>query len=425
MSVNSNIGLKYLRVCSASVSTLALSFGALPANAEPVSFNEAVARAVSTAPTIEARSLQVDAAESQLIPADQLPDPKVSVDLLDQRVAGPFEPSLRPGRDGFPRTRIGLSQEFPNGAKRRARMDQAQSDIEIAQAERSSEVQDIGLYTAMAWVELYYAGRRLNILDVLDQSLEELSATAAARLESGAARPAQAFEPERLKAKLADRRAVLIAETERAKANLTRWTDIDNPETQGDVPPIKIDRELLLAGLRDLPILAVEQARVARAEADINLARSEKRPDFGVNASFTQRRPEFGSYASIGVTVDLPIFAKKRQNPLINARMLDANAARLEAQDLERQLIAQLSGDLASNRALRENWERSRETLVPLAKRQAELERVSYGAGRIDLSTALNAAVALAEAEIDLLDREAAFVRDTVRIKFTYDRNLP
>ncbi len=96
MSVNSNIGLKYLRVCSASVSTLALSFGALPANAEPVSFNEAVARAVSTAPTIEARSLQVDAAESQLIPADQLPDPKVSVDLLDQRVAGPFEPSLRP-----------------------------------------------------------------------------------------------------------------------------------------------------------------------------------------------------------------------------------------------------------------------------------------------------------------------------------------
>ncbi len=277
----------------------------------------------------------------------------------------------------------------------------------------------------MAWVELYYAGRRLNILDVLDQSLEELSATAAARLESGAARPAQAFEPERLKAKLADRRAVLIAETERAKANLTRWTDIDNPETQGDVPPIKIDRELLLAGLRDLPILAVEQARVARAEADINLARSEKRPDFGVNASFTQRRPEFGSYASIGVTVDLPIFAKKRQNPLINARMLDANAARLEAQDLERQLIAQLSGDLASNRALRENWERSRETLVPLAKRQAELERVSYGAGRIDLSTALNAAVALAEAEIDLLDREAAFVRDTVRIKFTYDRNLP
>lgn len=425
MGENSKIGLKYLRVCSASVSAFSLTLAAATANAEPVSFDEAVARAVSTAPSIEARSFQVDAAESQLIPADQLPDPKVSVDLLDQRVAGPFEPSLRPGRDGFPRTRIGLSQEFPNGAKRRARKDQAQSDIQIAQAERYSEIQDVGLSTAMAWVELYYAGRRLNILNVLGQSLDELSATAAARLESGAARPAQAFEPERLKAKLADRRAILMAETERARANLTRWTDIDNPETRGGIPTIMLDRQLLLAGIADLPVLAVEQARVARVEADIDLARSEKRPDFGVNASFTQRRPEYGSYISVGVTIDLPIFAKKRQNPLINARMLDANAARLEAQDLERQLVAQLSGDLASNRALRENWERSRETLVPLAKRQAELERVSYGAGRIDLSTALNAAVALAEAEIDLLDREAAFVRDTVRIKFTYDRNLP
>jgi len=420
-----NITKKDTKFRLACFGVLVVGISGYPALAEPVSFDEAIAHAINTAPTIEARSLQVDAAESELIPADQLPDPKVSVDILDQRVAGPFEPSLRPGRDGFPRTRIGLSQDIPNGAVRRARKGRARSNIQIAQAERSSEIQDVGLYTAMAWVDLYYAERRLNILNILDQSLDELTATAAARLESGGARPARAFEPEKLKAQLADRRTILVAEIGRAKANLTRWTDISDPETRGGIPPIMLDRQLLLAGISDLPVLEIEQAQIARAEAEVSLARSEKRPDFGVNASFTQRRPEYGSYVSVGVTIDLPLFAKKRQNPLINARMLDANAARLEAQDLERQLIAQLSGDLASNRALRENWERSRDTLVPLAKTQAEQERISYGAGRIDLGTALNAAVDFAEAEIDLLDREAAFVRDTVRIKFTYDRNMP
>jgi cobalt-zinc-cadmium efflux system outer membrane protein len=92
---------------------------------------------------------------------------------------------------------------------------------------------------------------------------------------------------------------------------------------------------------------------------------------------------------------------------------------------LRRQLIAELQSDLASNHAHKENWLRSQNTLLPLAKKQAEMDRISYAAGRIDLGTALNAAVVFAETEIDLLDRERTFVRDTVRIKFTYDRNLP
>ena len=162
-----------------------------------------------------------------------------------------------------------------------------------------------------------------------------------------------------------------------------------------------------------------------RAEADVELARANKRPDFSVNASYAHRRPEYGEYVSVGVTIDLPLFAKKRQNPLIDARILEASAARLEASDLERQLQAELSRDLAENRSYRESWERSKNTLLPLAKKQAELEQVSYGAGRVDLDTALNAAVAFAEAEIDLLDREATLVRDTVRIKYTYERTQP
>ena len=404
---------------------LALYVPVFSLQAEPLTFAEAVELAETATPAIEARSLVIEAAQSAAIAADQLPDPKLSLDIMDRRIAGPFEISPRPGRDGFPRQRIGISQDIPNGAKRRARAGQAMADITVARANKEALVQDVQLYSALSWIDLYYAQRRLKILEVLQQSLNDLSATVGARLESGITQPAEAFEPELLIAKLADRRSRRTADIEKARAMLARWTGVDRPETQGNLPEFTLDREILVDTVKDLPILDIQDAKVERAEADVELARANKRPDFSVNASYVHRRPEYGEYVSVGVTIDLPLFAKKRQNPVIDARMLEASAARLEANDLERQLQAELSRDLAANRSYRENWERSKNTLLPLAKKQAELERVSYGAGRVDLDTALNAAVAFAEAEIDLLDREATLVRDTVRIKYTYERNQP
>lgn len=404
---------------------LALYVPVLPLQAEPLTFSKAVELAETATPSIEARSLVVEAAQSAAIAADQLPDPKLSVDILDRRIAGPFEFSPRPGRNGFPRQRIGISQDIPNGAKRRARASQAMADITVARANKEALVQDVQLYSALSWIDLYYAQRRLQILEVLQQSLNDVSATVGARLESGTTRPARAFEPERLMAKLADRRSMRTADIEKARSMLARWTGVDRPETAGPLPDFALDREVLLDTIKQLPILDIQDAKVERAEADIDLARANKRPDFSVNASYAHRRPEYGEYVSVGVTIDLPLFAKKRQNPVIDARILEASAARLEANDLERQLQAELSRDLAANRSYRENWERAKNTLLPLARKQAALERVSYGAGRVDLETAQNAAVAYAEAQIDLLDREATLVRDTVRIKYTYERNQP
>ncbi|MEH6759317.1 MAG: TolC family protein [Parasphingorhabdus sp.] len=404
---------------------LALQVPIFSLHAEPLTFAKAVELAETATPAIEARSLVVEAAQSAAIAADQLPDPKLSVDILDRRIAGPFEFSPRPGRNGFPRQRIGISQDIPNGAKRRARAGQAMADITVARANKKALVQDVQLYSALSWIDLHYAQRRLRILEVLQQSLNDVSATVGARLESGVTRPAEAFEPELLIAKLADRRSMRVADIEKARAMLARWTGVDSPETEGALPDFTLDREVLVDTIKELPILDIQDAKVERADADVELARANKRPDFSVNASYAHRRPEYGEYVSVGVTIDLPLFAKKRQNPVIDARILEASAARLEANDLERQLQAELSRDLAENRSYRENWERSKNILLPLAKKQAELERVSYGAGRVDLDTALNAAVAFAEAEIDLLDREATLVRDTVRIKYTYERNQP
>lgn len=63
---------------------------------------------------------------------------------------------------------------------------------------------------------------------------------------------------------------------------------------------------------------------------------------------------------------------------------------------------------------------RALETLVPLAKRRADLETAAYGAGTASLSDVLQAFLALAEARIDAIDREADVTRDGARIVLTF-----
>src|SRR3546814_6157526 len=103
---------------------------------------------------------------------------------------------------------------------------------------------------------------------------------------------------------------------------------------------------------------------------------------------------------SVGVSIDLPLFAKHRQDPIIAARAEQANSARLEREATARAVRAQLDADLAEHRAHHARYMRATHTLVPLAEQRAELDRASHAAGRLEPGTALVAAIALANPKI-------------------------
>jgi cobalt-zinc-cadmium efflux system outer membrane protein len=181
----------------------------------------------------------------------------------------------------------------------------------------------------------------------------------------------------------------------------------------------------LRAGIDSLPALRALDAGIAAADADVRMARADKRPDWRVGVSYGRRDPAFGDLAAIGVSVDLPLFAGRRQNPKIDASTSQARRARFEREAGQRELVAALDADLADHAMHHERLRNSRETLVPLAKRRAELDRDSYAAGKTDLGTALLSTLALAEAEVETLNREAEVARDAVRITITYGEERP
>lgn len=397
----------------------------LPAalHAEPLTFNAALERAKSAAPSLKGRAASVQAAQSAAISADRLPDPTLDLGIRDFPVTGPDAGSFN--RDDFTMTTVGVSQQFINPAKRSARAARAGADIGIAQAEVEVEARNVLLETALAWIDLYYGGRRLAQLKLLDESLADLQATVTARLTSGSARPSQAFEPEQLRAQVSDRRSALTAEIVKARARLARYTGDADVSVAGNPPQFTINRGQLLANVGDLPSLKALDAQTAAMDAETRLARADKQPDWKVSASYGRREPRFGDLVSVGVSIDLPLFGGKRQNPKIDAQAREAERARFDRMAGEREVVAALEGDLAEHAMHHARLENARDNLVPLARRRAKLDFDSYGAGTVDLGTALLATLSVAEAEVDLLDREAEVARDAVRINMIYSGEQP
>ena len=386
--------------------------------ADNLTFDAALERAAAEAPSLRGRAAGVSAAQSAAIAADRLPDPSLDIGIQDFPVTGPDAGRLN--RDNFTMQKIGISQQFINPAKRHARAARASAEIGIAEAGVLVEGRTVRLQTALAWIDLYYAQRRLAQLALLDGSLHDLQATVSARLVSGSARPSQALEPDQLQAQVNDRRTQLIAEVAKARASLTRFTGDPHPEVAGAPPGLMVDRTRLLAGVASLPSLRAMDAQSVAADADTQLARAEKRPDWKVSASYGRREPNYGDLASVGVSIDLPFFSKRRQDPKIAAAASEAARARFDRMASEREVLASLDSDLADHAMHHQRLENSRRTLVPLSSKRAILDRDSYAAGKLDLGSALLSSLALAEAEIDALAREAEVARDAIRINMTY-----
>lgn len=402
---------------------LAGLFLAGSAHAAPLTYAAALQAAGQTSPTLQARGLQVESARAAARASGALPDPKLTVGVDNFPISGP--PAGRFNADSMTMARVGVIQDMPNGAKRSAARGRAQTDIEVAGATQRLSAREVRTATALSWINLYYAERRLAAVSAVLSRLEPLWSTAPSAVASGAARPAQSLEAEQMRADLEDRRSEVVASVGRARAELSRWTGDAAPEVAGSPPGFEVDGPALRAALDANPRLAEQTAMAAQAQADVRVAQADKRPDWSWEVAYQRRDPMFGDMVSAGVTVTLPLFGARRQDPIIASKVAAAGQARAEREVARRDLVAQLDVALADHVMHHEQWSRSQSVLLPLAQKRADLETASYGAGRAGLSEVLQAFTTLANTQLTLLDREAAVAADAAGLVLTFGNDQP
>lgn len=298
---------------------LAASVLALPSQAASLTLAEALRLAEDNAPSLAAEQAKLQAASSAAIPAGELPDPQLRLGVQNYPVGGPDRWSI--DRDFMTMQMVGVMQEMPNSAKRRARIEVADAAVERAAAESAVERLSVRQATALAWIDRLAVERQQALFTDFIRENRLLAAAVQAQIAGGRGQAADAVRPKQEAARLDEQQDQLAQQHVRARAALRRWIGVaaDQP-LAGDWPEWPVDHARYGHQLPRHPALAAFEPMTREAQAKVREAQAEKKSDWSWELDYQRRGREFGDMVSVQVSFDLPLFPGSRQDPKIAAR---------------------------------------------------------------------------------------------------------
>lgn len=378
--------------------------------ADELSLSEAARLALRDQPQLEAQRAAIEAARERVVSAAQLPDPVLIGGLSDLTLSGANRYSLREESDT--QFTLGIRQPFPGGNKRALRSQRAEREVERLDAEFADQQRMLARETGMAWLAVWKTLRAQQLI----ASTRDEAARQKASLEIGY-RSGRVGQADVLAAQVAleleeDRLAGLQQTESHARNQLRRWLPNDAARPLDlRLPAFAApDRQALLDSLNAHPHLAVQDRAVAVARADLDLARAATRPDWSAQLSYGHR-PEFADYASIGIEMDLPVFAHQRQDRDTAASAAELARSEQLRQDWLRQHRAELQLNVEDWQRLQLRLSRYDTAILPPAQARLDAALAAYRAG----SGPLDAVLAARHAQLDL---------QLQRLELEFDRSM-
>lgn len=371
------------RVGTLMVVFFSLATGVVFAADDPagLSLAQAVQRAVTQTPLLEARQAQVTAAREDAARAGSLPDPMLTVGIDNLPITG--TDAFDTGADFMTMKKIGLRQEVPARAKRLARTAVATRAAEEAGAQSQADQAAVRQATATAWLDVWATQREQASLTALRDQAVLAAQLAKARVAGGGPSASEALAAQatviELETQLPDVEARLAA----AQAALQRWTGEAAAHVDGtpDLTRLPVPATTLLVSLDRLAPLLTVDAQVETAAAQVDVARAERRPDWSLAASYGQREGGRDDMLMVEVGIGLPLFPRNRQDRGIAARQADYDAALAMREDLRRQQAADLQAAVARWEGLKRQVALHEDALLPLAHDRSSTALAAYRAG--------------------------------------------
>jgi len=353
------------------------------------------------------------AAREMAVSAGQLPDPAVKFGINNLPVTSADRFTL--SRDFMTMRSVGVMQEFTRSDKREARALRYEREAQVADAGRALAIANLQRDTAMAWLERHYSERMRDVL--IQQRDEARLQIEAADTAYRAARGSQAdvFAARSAVALIEDRIAQADRQVLAASTKLARWIGeaatqpLDRLPTM-DTPGVELTQ--LDSVLAHHPQIAVLKRQEDVAQADVAVARTNKRPDWSAELMFSQRGSAFSNMISINVSVPLQWDQKQRQDRELAAKLALVEQARAQTEETTREHAAEIRGMVIEWHSNRERLTRHDNALIPLASERTRAALAAYRGGTGSLTTVLEAR----RGEIDARMERLRLAMDTARL---------
>ncbi len=371
--------------------------------AAPFSLERALELAGASAPSIEAASAGVRAAEAARTVAGYRPNPTIVAETENVAGSGQYR-GLRSAE-----TTAGLALPIELGGKRSARIAVAEAQGSRAQIAAAIAAADLRLAVTQAYVEAVAAERRLATARDQAGIAREALRAASVRVRAGRASPIeeQRADVVRINAEAAVERGERLAIV--ARDNLARrigqpitgpldiaWFD----RVEGYGPALPREPGGTLA-------LAAAQADVTTAAAQVRLARTQRVPDVTVSASARRLEATNDVAAVFGVSIPFPVFNRG------TAAVIQASAQADQAEALRR--VAELEAAQALGNAEAEvanaatTARAASGPALAAAQEAARIARIGYREGKFGQLDLLDAERTLSQTRTAAIDALAAY----------------
>jgi len=392
-----------------------------PAQQQPtptLSLSMAMTLAEQNSQALPAQDAAARAASARAIAAGQLPDPMLRLGLDNV----PFEGSLDSVLTREPTTArsIGLVQALPRAAKRQARAQLFEREADLAMARRALERRRLRREAALAWVQAYVQGQRLQQIEAQRVQAELLREAVDAAYRAARASQTEPFVARLALGRLQDQRLQALAEQQLALASLRRWVGAaaDWPLDQApDWQRSSLDSPQAAAWLTQDPELALTQAQQSQAGAAVNLAREDLRPDWSVDLRVAQRGPRYDNMVSIGLSLPLRWDVDRRQGREVAARMAQQQQAEADSEEVKRARDTQVERWRLSWQIGLRRLQTYQQELLPLAAARTQAALASYRAGSGPLQAVLEARVAEQALRLEQVQIEGQTASDWIRLE--------
>jgi cobalt-zinc-cadmium efflux system outer membrane protein len=380
----------------------ALSFmlAAGVAHAEPLTLEEVLSRTLSGSPAVQFNAAHLGASNASITEARARPRGAIGVDIEDFAGTGPYS-----GVDGS-QTSAWYERTWERGGKRRARIQAAETGVEVTVQRNRLRLLDLMEQVQIAWVE---AAAAEEAIAIAEQRLE-----AARRMEGEVSRrAARALDPlfavERAKTAVAQDRIALDQAREGARiarANLAAfWGGSADISLEGAA----FDELADTAATEDQnPDLALLNAEREAAQARVRLAETNDAADPTARIGVRHYGP--GNEVALLVGGSLPLGSRAANQGNVERARAEQLVAETEIAVARIERMREFERLIAQRGLLADEVNRIQREVLPSAERAVELVQTGFARGgtAFTLMEVGQAQQAVAEARsrrIDLLRR--------------------
>jgi len=385
-----------------------------------------VAEALARNPTVAQRQAAVRAATLRIRPAGSLPDPMLTVGVMDLVL-----PHFEFNQSDFTEADVELSQEIPWPGSLGARAGVVRAAAAGARAEEAIVRREVTTTMVVAYYRLGYSVTALETLRHQRELLEAAVQLSTTRYATGAAPQSDPLQAKMARDRLRSEEFALESERIAALAavNTLRNRAPGDSVPVGSMEPAALrvraapqpTDSLVALALATHPRLAVRRAAVDAATRTIQVERLGARPDFTLTLRYGYRPRAFNfnfpDFFSAFVGLRLPVWAWRKQNRLADAARADSTGAAAGLRDAELQLSREVTEAAARVEASQQRLSLLVDGVLPNARGTVESVLRSYQVGRAEFLTLLSVEDARYRAELEAVAVAADYQAQLVMLR--------